>query len=316
MKKIIFTLVCVMTTLISYGQQERQYTQFMYNKLSFNPGYAGSYEAACLTGIYRNQWIGLDGAPRSISLSFDAPLNNERVGVGLNLHTNKIGITNTVTVDGSYAYRLRLGKGTLGIGLQASVRYFSNNYADERLQGTQDIGSDGGIPIGRVNKYLPNFGAGLYYQTPMFYAGFSAPRLLSNNIDFSSQNPKGGKESSHLYAMSGVLLPISKKVQIQPQLLVKFVSNAPVDLDFNLNFIFNKKFTVGGTYRTGGDSQSVGESIDLIGSAFVTDNLMFGLSYDITLSGLRDYSSGSFEAVVRYCFGKPGGEDVINPRFF
>ncbi len=315
MKKILFVLSLVFVAVLGYGQQERQYTQFMYNKLSFNPGYAGSFDAASLTGIYRNQWIGLDGAPKSVTVSFDAPLKNDRVGVGLNLHTNKIGITNTVTADGSYAYRIKMGAGTLGIGVQASIRYFSNDYSDSRLIATQDIGTDGGIPNEQSSKYVPNFGAGLFYSTEKFYAGLSVPRLLNNNIDFSSLNPKEGREFQHIYAMTGVLLKMSQKIQLQPQVLFKFVSNAPLDADLNLNLIFDKRFTIGATYRLGGDDQSAGESIDLIASAYLTQNLMFGLSYDITMSGLKQANNGSIEAIIKYNFGRMP-EDIINPRFF
>jgi len=315
MKKILFVLSLVFVAVLGYGQQERQFTQFMYNKLSFNPGYAGSFDAASLTGIYRNQWVGLDGAPKSVTVSFDTPLKNERVGVGLNLHTNKIGITNTVTVDGAYAYRIKMGAGTLGIGIQASIRYLRNNYADSRLVATQDIGTDGGIPTDETSKYIPNFGAGLFYSTEKFYAGLSAPRLLSNNIDFSSLNPKAGKESQHIYAMTGILLKMSEKIQLQPQVLFKFVSNAPLDADLNLNLIFDKRFTVGASYRLGGDDDSAGESIDLLASAYLTQRLMLGFSYDITMSGLKQANSGSIEAIVRYNFGGMP-EDIINPRFF
>lgn len=315
MKKILFILSFVFVAVLGYSQQERQYTQFMYNKLSFNPGYAGSFDAASLTGIYRNQWLGLDGAPKSVTVSFDTPLNNERVGVGLNLHTNKIGITNTVTADGSYAYRIKMGAGTLGIGVQASIRYFSNDYNDSRLVATQDLGTDGGIPGSQTSKYLPNFGAGLFYSTKKFYAGFSVPRLINNNIDFSSLNPKAGQEFRHVYAMTGVLLKMSEKIQLQPQVLFKFVSNAPLDADLNLNLIFDQRFTIGATYRVGGDDDSAGESIDLIASAYLTQNLMLGFSYDITMSGLKQASNGSIEAIIKYNFGSMN-EDIINPRFF
>lgn len=316
MKKAILILIAVFGALSAYSQQERQYTQFMYNKLSFNPGYAGSYDAACLTGIYRNQWMGLEGAPTSISLSFDMPLNGDKVGIGLNLHSNKIGITNTLWADGAYAYRIPVGKGTVGIGVQASIRYFSNNYADDRLVGTQDLTGDQSIPDGRQSKYLPNFGAGIYYSTEKFYFGFSAPRMLKNDIDFSTNNPKEGIEVQHLYGMTGILLPIANNIQLQPQLLVKFASNSPIDADLNLNLIFSKKFTVGASYRFGGDDDSVGESIDFLASAYIRDNIMFGLAYDVTLSGLKDYNNGSLEAVVRYCFKKSIDEEIINPRFF
>ncbi len=316
MKKLVTTAVFCFAVIFCFAQQEQQYTQFMYNKLSFNPGYAGSYDAACLTAIYRNQWIGLEGAPKSINLTFDTPLLNKRVGVGLNLSSHKIGIQNRITVDAAYAYRVRLGSGTLGIGIQGSIRYFSNDYTDSRLVGTQEISSDGGIPVGEQSKMVPNFGAGLYYNTPKFYIGLSAPRFLNNSIDFNDISGTLSKEVEHMYAMAGLLIGISKNVKLQPQVLIKYAKNSPLDADLNLSAIFNEKYTVEVTYRAGAGSENTVESIDLLVSAYVVDNFMFGLSYDITLSELKSYNSGSLEAVARYCFGKSEGEDIVNPRFF
>ena len=317
MKKFIATAIFSLAVLFCFAQQEQQYTQFFYNKLSLNPGYAGSYDAGCLTGIYRNQWIGLEGAPKTIALSFDTPLLNKRVGAGLNINNHTIGIQQRLTIDGVYAYRVRLGQGTLGIGVQGSIRYIANDYSDDRLKATESISSDGGIPVGEQSKYVPNFGAGLYYSTPKFYIGVSAPRFLNNNIDFNDLNGEVlSREVDHLYVMAGLLIKISDKADLQPQVLLKNASDSPFDADLNLNLIFNKKYTIGATYRTGGDTGSFGESIDLLASAYLTDHFMFGLSYDITLSDLKDYNNGSIEAVLRYCFGKSEGEDIINPRFF
>ena len=285
--------------------------------MSLNPGYAGSYDAPCLTGIYRNQWIGLEGAPKTIALSFDMPLLNKRIGAGLNIVNNTIGIQQRLTIDGVYTYRVRLGQGTLGIGIQGSIRYVRNDYSDDRLKGTQEITSDGGIPVGDQSKYVPNFGAGLYYHTPTFYVGLSAPRFLKNSIDFNDFNTEVlSKEVDHIYVMAGLLIKLNDKTKLQPQVLFKNASNSPFDADLNLNLIFSEKYTIGATYRTGGDADSFGESIDLLASAYVTNHLMFGLSYDIGLSALKDHSNGSIEAVLRYCFGKSEGEDIINPRFF
>lgn len=213
MKKIFTTFFFLLTTILAYSQQEPQYTQFMYNKLAMNPGYAGSRDGACFTGIYRNQWIGLEGAPKTAMFSFDMPLMAERVGIGLNLNRSTIGITEKWTIDGIYAYRIPIGKGHLGVGIQASVRYIGSNYTDSRLVATQSISSDGGIPVGDQSKYVPNFGAGLYYSTNKFYIGFSAPRFLDNNIDFNSLSGVLGKEVPHVYFMTGLLWEISKNAK-------------------------------------------------------------------------------------------------------
>ncbi|MFT4666296.1 MAG: type IX secretion system PorP/SprF family membrane protein [Polaribacter sp.] len=317
MKKITTILVFSLFALTTFAQQEQQYTQFIYNKLSINPGYAGSHESACLTGFYRNQWIGLEGAPKTMGLSFDMPLLNKRVGVGMNLVRNTIGITDRWTMDGMYSYRIPLGRGTMSLGVQGSVRYIGNDYGDSRLLATQPIGIDGSIPVGEQSKYVPNFGAGMYYSSDKFYFGVSAPRILLNNIDFNSEEGITlGKEAVHLYGMVGVIFKLSESVKFQPQMLLKYADNSPFDMDINASLIFNNKYTAGLTYRAGGGKTGFGESIDLLLSAHLTPHILLGVSYDITLSELKEYNSGSLELVLRYCFGSPEGEDIINPRFF
>ncbi len=316
MKKIISIAIFSCLLLTGYAQQEQHYTQFMFNKLAINPAYAGSNEATCLSGIYRNQWMGIDGAPKTMMLSFNMPLMNQRVGVGANLVRNTIGITTRTTLEGNYAYRFRMSRGVLAAGINASIRHLSNDYSDPALKATQPIGTDGTIPVGEQSKVVPNFGVGLYYHTEDFYIGLSAPRILSNNIDFDNISLVDDKEVQHLFLMTGFVVELSEKVDLKPQVLLKYANNTPFDAELNLMAIVNDKYSAGLTYRLGGSSNSAGESIDIVAAAQLTDNFLFGLSYDITLSELKDYNNGSIEAVLRYCFGSSEGEEIINPRFF
>lgn len=317
MRKILFTTICALFAMTSFAQQEQQYTQFMYNKLAYNPGYAGSHETACITGIIRNQWLGLEGAPNTQILSFNMPILNQRVGIGANLTRHTIGISQKLTLDGVYSYRVRLATGTLGLGVQASVRYFNNNFADSRLVSTVPIALDNSIPSGARSKYVPNFGAGAYFSNERFYVGASIPRLLNNNIDFNETGTILSEEKLHGYIMTGYLFDINDKVSFKPQALLKFATNSPFDADVNASFIFNKKYIAGLTYRLGGSSNSAaGESLDLMVGAQISSHIFFGLSYDVTLSEIKDYSNGSIEGVIRYCIGKSEGEDIVNPRFF
>lgn len=323
MKKFILFIAFALVANLSIAQQEAQYTQFMYNKLSYNPAYAGSLEAICATGIVRSQWLGLEGAPKSQIMSVDAALSNNRVGVGLNLARTSIGISTNYNVDLSYAYRVPVGKGHLGLGLQGSIRSFSADYNDSRLQATQIISTDASIPVGMQSKMTPNFGAGLYYKEERMYVGLSVPRLIENNIDFSEDGTIISQSIRHIYLMGGYVFDLNEKVQIQPQALFKYASNTPLDVDINANLIFMNKYSFGATYRVGGSTQGVpAESIDLLFSAQVNKNFLFGISYDVTVSEIRDYSSGSIEAMVRYCFKSTSKKeqevegDYLNPRFF
>lgn len=313
MKKIISLALGLLLVAMCMAQQEPQYSQFMYNKLGYNPGYAGSSESACLSCIYRSQWIGLKGAPTTQLVSFQMPLQNGRIGVGGNIWRNTIGISETYNAEAAYAYRLRMGRGFLGLGVMTSVRFLRNDYDKTDPLQTDDLS----IPGGTQSKYVPNFGIGAYYTSESFFVGFSAPRLLENNIDFAEEDLVLSKEVRHLYLMGGLVLKLSDNVKIQPQALLKYVKNAPFDADVNMSLIALDKYTVGISYRIGGSKESgLGESIDLLLGGQITNNLLFGVAYDITLSELKNYNSGTVEGFVRYCFGKSQGSEYQNPRFF
>lgn len=315
MKHIYILFFCCCFTF-SFAQQEDQYTQFFYHKMGFNPGYAGSSDGTCISILARNQWLGFEGAPQTQLVTFNAPLFNKRVGIGASILRQKIGLTEKYTAETVYSYRVNLGRGTLGIGVQGSVRLIRVKFSDANA--TQPIETDGSIPQDFQSKYVPNFGAGLYYTSSRFYLGISIPRLLKNNIDLADGDATISKEVNHFYVMGGLLISLSENMDLQPQVLLKYVSGAPFDADTNLNFIFRDTFTAGLSYRIGGSSRSgIGESLSLVLGAQVTESILLGISYDYTLSELRDYNSGSIEAMLRYCIGgKSEGEEYVSPRFF
>ncbi len=307
MKKQIFPiLMAIGLSTAATAQQESQFTQFMYNKMAYNPGSAGSNGVPEATVFYRNQWMGFEGAPKTQGANFQSTWLQNRVGLGANLVHRSIGIQDRMTLDAAYAYRVRAFRGTLGAGLQASVRYFRNNYLDPRLQGTQPVSTDAAVPQDAMSKILPNFGFGLYYQGEQFYLGLSAPRLVANNIDFAKAGSVLSKEVQHFYLMSGYKWAVAEGVELTPQFLFKYVKNAPLDGDFNLNATLNERFIAGLTYRLGGGQvSSAGESIDLLAGVQATPKIFVALSYDIGMTQLRKYHNGSVELVARYFFREP-----------
>lgn len=313
----ILILVCLIQFSLAFGQQEQLYTMFMYNKLGLNPAYAGYHDHTCLTGIYRNQWLGFEGAPVTEMFSFQTPLSGQRIGIGMNLAHHKIGITESLTADFIYAYRIPVGNGTLSLGAQASLRNLTVDYTDPSLVAVQNIQIDPSVDIARESKFIANFGAGLYYNTDKFYAGISSTRLMNSDIDFETNNLFTSRERRHFYFMTGITLPLGFNVDLLPQVLVRYVDAAPVDFDINMSMIWKRYYTLGLTFRTGGAEDDLGESIDLMASAEVLPGLLLGLSYDFTLSELRNYSDGSIEVVLRYCFGGEARQGKFaNPRYF
>ncbi len=318
MKNIIHIIffALFLSPFICEAQQQPQSTQFMYYKLGYNPAFAGSQESPCVSLIVREQWLGLDGAPSTQALTFNMPLMNQRVGIGANLRRYSIGITTVYDIDAVYSYRVRLGQGMLGIGVQGTLRSLTNDF-NETIA-IQSKPGDLTIPDNNENKFMVNFGAGLYYNSDRFYLGLSAPRLLENSIDFNMNDNIVSREVQHIYLMTGYTATINENLSIRPQVMFKYAENAPVDADINVNLLIQDKFVAGLTYRLGGNKvNSRGESLDLLFGVQVTENIMFGFSYDYTLSDIQEYSDGSVEVSLHYCMGRrSSGSEFENPRFF
>lgn len=312
---ISFSFLCCLPSL--RAQQEAQFTQFMHYRQGLNPGFVGSEENINIMAMSRNQWIGIEGAPQTQLISVTAPILNQRIGVGGNILRQTIGVTDFYTLDGMYSYRLKVPRGFLGIGLQASIRLLQSDFTE--LRGTQPLAQDEAVPQGIQSKFVPNFGVGIYYQSRNFYLGFSVPRLLATNIDLSDDSGVIAKEVTHAYMMTGTTIKLGESLHLQPQFLLKYVRGAPFDADINVNLLIGEKLSTGVSYRLGGSiERGVGEAASLLVGVQLNKSIFLGLSYDATLSELRNYNSGTIEGLVRYRIGaKDEDEDAVdNPRFF
>ena len=292
------------------AQQEDAFAQFMYYKQAINPAQTGSSQGINITGLIRNQWIGLSGAPKWQSLLFSMPLLNNRVGVGGNIYRHTIGITQITGLDGSYAYRLPVPRGFLSFGLQTSVRFMQQNFG--LVTGTQPIEQDESSPIGLQSKYLPNFGAGLYYESKRAYVGISVPRLLRSNIDFSDKGQLITRETQHYYFMAGATIPLGEAWELNPQTLWRYLPNAPFDADINLSAIFKKKISGGLSYRIGSETAIVSTGLQL------GDHLHLGMAFEASFSDIQKYNSGTAEVIIRYFLASKKGEnaEAVTPRFY
>ena len=313
MRNILLAILFFSFANVMIGQQESHYTHFMYNTLVLNPAYAGSRGTPSLVALYRKQWFGFEGSPDSKLMSFHAPIFGNKVGFGLTIMNDEIGIHNSWYGTMAYAYRIQINKETnVQIGLQGSIRYLGINFDDESVVFLHN--NDPSINENMLSQnYLANFGAGIYVQVKQLFFGTSVPYLFPNTFGTAlDPNILTAEETPHLYVMGGALLPVNKTLSLKPAVLAKIVKNAPFDLDLNLSFVFNNKIILGTSYRLGGDGP--GESLDFL-LHYRLNNLGLGIGYDFTLSDIKDYSNGSIEAIVIYDFKKER-LDMANPRFF
>lgn len=284
MKKLLIILA-VFTGSAALAQQDALFSQYMFNKLVLNPGYAGSREVFSADLIDRYQWVGIDGAPRTITFSMHSPLRNDHVGLGFFVYRDQLGPTIDQGFMASYAYRLLLPKGKLSFGLQAGFKYFEIDWEkiytenpDYYFQGDQK------------NKITPDANFGVYYYSNRMYAGISSKALLQNEYGMVKVDGKSAysKLLRHFYGMAGMAVPVSEEVLFRPSLLIKYVKNAPVQVDLNASFLFHELFWVGMTYRTE-------QALVFMTEINLGKNLRLGYSYDVYLNKLVHYNKGSHE---------------------
>ncbi len=307
MKTYIQYLICltlIVLSLKSNAQQEAMYSQYMFNTMALNPSYAGSREVFSATLLARAQWRGIEGAPVSQTLSMDAPLNNKKVGVGLIVFNDKIGLTHNTGAHASYAYRIRLKKSTFSMGLKLGMVQYQANLNQATLS-TGNTSDDAGFQ-NNVSVLIPSAGTGFYLNSDKYYFGASIPNLYNTQL---TKNAKVHvNKYDHLFVMAGYVFSLNKDFKLKPSALYKFVKGAPMELDLNANLWMYDVVGLGISYRTG-------DAIVAMAEIQVRNNFRIGYSYDYTTTALRKYNTGSHELILRFEFGF-GKTKVITPRYF
>jgi type IX secretion system PorP/SprF family membrane protein len=296
MKNFLTTIVCAIVFVhaqLALAQQQPTYTHYMYNMQSYNPAYVGSRKAISGVGLYRTQWVGYEGAPVTQTICMSAPINKDRLGIGLSFNNDKIGPMKATSAVVDFAYHLPVSEtGKLSFGIKAGVNIISSNLSSIKLDDPNDFSFQANVN----SKATPNVGFGLYYYAAKFYAGLSAPQLVTksikatengNTVDFYT--PK-----KHFYGTIGFVKALNGSLDLKPTMLLKVVMGAPVQLDLTTTLIYKKIMHAGIMYRSG---ESVGA---LIGFTF-NNSCMLGYSYDWTiLNKTNTYHYGSHELIVRF----------------
>lgn len=323
MKKIFTTLTVALAaiTSVSFAQQDPQFTQFMHNKLIYNPGYAGTSEAICANVLYRQQWVNFPGAPKTGLLSFDMPIGQLPLAVGLNVMSDQIGFSKTLFARLAVSYNRHIGAGVLGIGIDGGIlqQQFNGtwitpdgptNYDAAIPAYTSGTGTNVATNSG-LNKLTYDVGFGAFYSIAnKMYVGISSTHLAAQDIK-ASKDVKYAL-ARHYYIVGGYTFDLTQEHAIQPNVKVKSDA-ASTQLDVNLTYIWNKTLSVGVSYR-------MQDAIaPMIGYRFLKDkSLRIGYSYDLTTSKIKGYSSGTHEISAGYCFNVKKPKKVTsyqNARF-
>jgi type IX secretion system PorP/SprF family membrane protein len=276
-----------------WSQQDPVYTQYMNNLMSVNPAYTAVRGVGSFSGIFRNQWVNLEGAPKSTSLSFSMPLDSLNMGLGVDfLYDYTIPITHTELYF-NYSYRVKIeGNSILSFGLKAGV-----NYLDPRLTDiySHDNPDEYIINYGDKPHWMFNTGVGVFWYSEKFYAGLSVPRLLENKYNKEENSIEAtSREKQHYFLHGAYMVDLSPKVSFKPGLTTIMTAGAPVTADFDFSFLFYQKVWFGVMYRI---SDAVGAY-----TQFQYQNMKIGLSYDYSHTRIREFQSGTFEIMLRYEF--------------
>jgi type IX secretion system PorP/SprF family membrane protein len=310
MKKLVFkSILFVSAVLMSSGvwaQQEGIMTQFLQGPGVYNPAYAGSKDALSVLVMSRLQWTGFEGAPRTNTLNIHSPIADSKLGVGLTVINDKIGPVNQNTFSADLSYKLVVGyDASLRIGIRGSGQLFSADLTSLRTGREYDPSLIRNVE----SVFLPNAGAGIYFNTPKYFAGVGTPNILSNEIrvnDFTTN--RAYRQEMHFFVMAGGIFDLSPSILLKPAIKARYVFNAPIAIDVSANALLYDKVWVGLMYRYKG---ALGGSIQFQ----LNDQFAFGCAYDRSVDYLGEVNNGTYEIMMTYDFIYSGTR-VRSPRYF
>jgi type IX secretion system PorP/SprF family membrane protein len=293
-----------------YGQQDPQFSQYMFDRLSVNPGVAGSSGNICATALLRQQWTGFEGAPKTGLINLQGPISKINSGIGLSVYFDKLGQESSTIARLHYAYHFKVGsQSTLSAGVYVGM---TNRGLEGKWIAIDDVATDNSIAAGSSSATGFDMGAGLYYKSPNLWLGVSSTQLPQTELkDVNIQNVR------HYYVQAGYnwALGGNKKYTLQPGLLLKSDATS-TQIDIGALFLYDETVWVGASYRT---EDAIAPMIGYQYKFPKGDSMLrIGYSYDVTTSDLKNYSTGSHEIMLNYCFMivKPVVNEIYHhPRF-
>lgn len=300
---LLILLISIFTVTKSGAQQQRPVQSlYMFDLLLINPAYAGSQVQLSATSIYRNQWVNLEGAPQTFTASIQSSLLNERMGLGLVVGKDGLGVHENINLFASYAYRIKLYNGArFSMGLQAGADFLQSDFTKTTVPTTSTIG--GGINgaadpyYNATNATNPNFGAGLFYSNRNYYAGISVPYILENdiiqNIESGTLTAESVKNTRNYFITGGITFPMNPNFKVLTSTLLRFQDGAPLSFDLNAMGVIKEVVGLGGGYR-------LKEGLIFLFELKINENFHVGYAYDKTLSTLGRVSNGSHELMINY----------------
>lgn len=305
-KSNLFVLVLFVSTFFMaptiQAQQDSQFTQYMYNTITVNPAYAGSRGSLSVLGLYRNQWVGLDGAPETLNFSAHSPIGIKGIGLGMSFTSDKIGPSSESFITADFSYTIQLAEELkLSFGIKGGMSIWSLDPNKLNIYDPNDYN------LRQQNNSSPIIGAGFYLHTEKWYVGLSSPNFLETD-HYDDIQVSMATEKTHIYLIGGYVFTLNPNLKLKPAVLAKAVIGSPWAIDISANALLYDKVTFGLAYR-------LDAAVSALAGFQISDNMMIGYAYDYDTTELGNYNSGSHEIFLRFELGTRI-KAKVNPRFF
>ncbi len=297
----VFTLLFI--SVLGFGQQDPQYTHYQFNTMTVNPAYTGSRGHLTLLSLYRSQWVGLEGSPKTITFGIDSPIGKFD-GLGLSIIQDELGPSQETYIDVNYAHQLIVNRkgDRLALGLKAGVRFFSLDWSKGRYRDPEATFNE------NINtKLLPSIGAGVFYYTNKWYLGLSTPNIFTNS-HYDEIQESEALERMHFFLVGGYVFDLNPDLKFKPSFFAKQVLGAPLAIDVSANFLVYETLNLGVNYRWD-------DSVSALFGFQISPKFNMGYAYDFSINELNNYNSGTHEIFLRYQWISRE-KRLKSPRFF
>ncbi|MFS4416529.1 type IX secretion system membrane protein PorP/SprF [Maribacter sp. 2307ULW6-5] len=303
----------------AHGQKEPQYTQYMYNIGSFNPAYVGTVETAEIIGLYRAQWIDIEGAPRTIRAGANLPFKNEVMGLGINVVSDNLGPVSQTYADVSYSYQVNLTDATkLSFGMDAGGSFLNVDFSKGTFENPGEP-----LNLDRINRFYATIGAGAFLYGDNWYLGASIPNFLTEGV-YNDEVASVIEEKIQFNFIGGYVFNLSDDLLFKPAFLINTLSGAALNSNLSANFLISDVVTAGVSYR-------LDNAISGLAGIQISSGIYVGYSYDYNTNLLGEFNNGSHEIILKFYLGKGGANNnkdkkdkndkgktkqIDTPRFF
>jgi type IX secretion system PorP/SprF family membrane protein len=303
-----------------FGQKEPQYTQYMYNIGSFNPAYVGTVGTPDITGLYRVQWSGIPGAPKTLRFGVNLPLANEKNGLGFNVVSDQLGPTSQTYIDFAYSFQVKLSEDTkLSFGVDAGGSLLDVDYTKGDFENPNEPLLNNADTF---NKFYPTVGAGMFMYQENWYLGLSVPNFLTSGI-YADEVANIVEDKMQFNLIGGYVFDFSEGLKFKPAFLMNYLNGSPLNLNLSANFLISDVVTLGASYR-------LDNALSGLAGLQVSNSLFLGYAYDHNTNGLGEYSEGSHEVILKFYLGRAATKvkkeksrdqkglpkQIDSPRFF